>query len=383
MNFTPINSWKQNGGINRTSSNNIVRIPSAINNALAVTGQIGYDSSATPFINTVFDSNIIVNGDASFNSHVFINDLTLGALNIENDNPSASITATSKTNQSGAGILTINGSSTAGKENPIVKTGDSVISSNINNSTGGALTLCYRGQLYGSGIRLDWLSNTLYGFTRLQDGTDSPAILGFQDGTEQKTAYSPSITKFPQLWNEGTWYRTGSSVPFNVPSVNAFIQIPSLDVGEYNVNQYSGTSLTLEITYTITAVVNSDLKTEIKYNGYNLVCVGISMQSGDPTATETIDDIINNGDMRNPQGISFYPNFTTTFTPYTINYTDQSNKNGINIAFGNVSISSGNDLAITSYNRSVRIVNANPAGTLIRTQPTTSNNGMTAYFTEV
>ena len=85
MNFTPINSWKQNGGINRTSSNNIVRIPSAINNALAVTGQIGYDSSATPCINTVFDSNIIVNCDASFNSHVFINDLSVNNVTVNGD----------------------------------------------------------------------------------------------------------------------------------------------------------------------------------------------------------------------------------------------------------------------------------------------------------
>ncbi|MDC1321245.1 hypothetical protein N8261_04720 [Flavobacteriaceae bacterium] len=85
MNFTPINSWKNSGGINRTSSNNIVRIPSAINNALAVTGQIGYDSSATPCINTVFDSNIIVNCDASFNSHVFINDLSVNNVTVNGD----------------------------------------------------------------------------------------------------------------------------------------------------------------------------------------------------------------------------------------------------------------------------------------------------------
>lgn len=74
MSFTP-NSWRKNGGINRTSSHNIVRTPNAINNTLAVTGQIGYDNNGSePFINTVFDSNIIVNGDASFNSDVFIND---------------------------------------------------------------------------------------------------------------------------------------------------------------------------------------------------------------------------------------------------------------------------------------------------------------------
>ena len=129
-------------------------------------------------------STIIVNGTATFNDVATINDYldinqptpALNALNIQNDNPGVSITATSKTNQGTAGALTINGSSTANKENPIVEVGDSVVSSSIQGAddTGG-LTLTQKSTT-GSGIRI--ANNKVNVF---------PGIV-FPDGTEQTTA---------------------------------------------------------------------------------------------------------------------------------------------------------------------------------------------------
>ena len=138
-------------------------------------------------------SSIIVNGASTFNDVATINDSldiiqptsTLNALNIQNDNPGTSITATSKTNQSTAGKLNINGSSTAIKECPIVQAGDSVISTNIgNNYTQGGLVLATRGNTFGQGIRLNYISNELYGYTRILDGGQGgdDGILGFPDG---------------------------------------------------------------------------------------------------------------------------------------------------------------------------------------------------------
>lgn len=129
-------------------------------------------------------ASIVVNGASTFNDVAVINDSldikqptsALNALNIENDNVGVSITATSKTNKGTAGALTINGSSTANKENPIVENGDSVVSSSIQgaNDTGG-LTLTQKSAT-GSGIRI--ANNKVNIF---------PGIV-FPDGTEQTTA---------------------------------------------------------------------------------------------------------------------------------------------------------------------------------------------------
>lgn len=59
MSFTS-DSWKKSGGLNRTSSNNTVRTPNAINTLLAVTNEIGNDPLSS--ISTVFNSNVIING---------------------------------------------------------------------------------------------------------------------------------------------------------------------------------------------------------------------------------------------------------------------------------------------------------------------------------
>jgi hypothetical protein len=129
-------------------------------------------------------ASIVVNGASTFNDVAVINDSldikqptsALNALNIENDNVGVSITATSKTNKGTAGALTINGSSTANKENPIVEDNDSVVSSSIQGAddTGG-LTLTQKSAT-GSGIRI--ANNKVNIF---------PGIV-FPDGTEQTTA---------------------------------------------------------------------------------------------------------------------------------------------------------------------------------------------------
>mgnify|MGYP003650821491 CR=1 FL=1 len=333
-------------------------------------------------------SSIIVNGASTFNDVATINDSldiiqptsSLNALNIQNDNPGTSITATSKTNQSTAGKLNINGSSTAIKECPIVQAGDSVISTNIgNNYTQGGLVLATRGNTFGQGIRLNYISNELYGYTRILDGGQGgdDGILGFPDGTQQTTAYNPNIANWSQEWRNGNWYALGSAVPYNIPQIDAFINMPNLQSGD-PLNQYSGTNLMLEITYNITGFVSGSTgDTELCFTGYNMITINIS-----ETGVFSIFDVLApTGSMRTSRAITI--NGTGyNFIPYTIDYTNQTNKNGIEVSFAGLS-TTGAFNSITGYNRSIRIVNGGPGFNLTGTYPTQSNAGFDAYFTTI
>ena len=127
----------------------------------------------------------IVNGSSTFNDTATFNDLVevkqptpaLNGLNVENDTPGVSITATSITAPTTAGLLSQQGSAALNETNPIVEAGDSVISSSIfgADDTGG-LVLTQKSTATPSGIRLN--SNKIKVF---------PGIM-FPDGTEQITA---------------------------------------------------------------------------------------------------------------------------------------------------------------------------------------------------
>jgi len=127
----------------------------------------------------------IVNGSSTFNDTATFNDLVevkqpnpaLNGLNVENDTPGQSFTATSTTLPGSAGLLTQQGSATLAETNPIVQAGDSVISSSIFGADDtGSLTLTQKSTTTGSGIRL--ANNKVNVF---------PGIM-FPDGTEQITA---------------------------------------------------------------------------------------------------------------------------------------------------------------------------------------------------
>lgn len=327
---------------------------------------------------------IVVNGASTFNDVATINDYldikqptpALNALNIQNDNPGVSITATAKTNQSSAGLLNINGSSTAGKECPIVQAGDSVISTNIGgNHTQGGLVLATKGNTFGQGIRLRYISNDLYGFTRILDGGQGgdDGILGFPDGTQQTTAYTP-LPSQSQEWRNGDFYALGGAVPFNIPQIDAFINMPNLQSG-VALSQYSGTNLMLEITYNITGYVSGSTgNTELCFTGYNMITINIS-----ETGVFSIFDVLApTGSMRTSRALTI--NGTGyNFIPYTIDYTSQTNRDGIEVSFAGLSTSGANN-SITGYNRSIRIVNTSPNGSLTRTYPTTSPSAFDAYF---
>lgn len=59
------NSWKKNGGINRTATNNIVRTPKAITGKLNIYENIGPDEGTS---NTVFNNSIVLNNGSGIRS---------------------------------------------------------------------------------------------------------------------------------------------------------------------------------------------------------------------------------------------------------------------------------------------------------------------------
>ena len=312
-------------------------------------------------------ASIVVNGASTFNDVATINDSldiiqptsTLNALNIENDNVGVSITATSKTNKGTAGALTINGSSTANKENPIVEDGDSVVSSSIQgaNDTGG-LTLTQK-SITGSGIRI--ADNKVNIF---------PGIV-FPDGTEQTTASSsaPSMN-FPTSWvsSNGNQFITPNLVG---TGETATIQLPyAVSTPPVNPPVASNAiTLSLEIRYTITFATNEyfDLASyeypEMVFNGYwrglifiqptSVVNTSLTPQ---PQVIETITDY---GNMFNSQTIASTGNVSKTgFTPITIDYNNQTDFNKLEITFGDCepAITPPNNVGLTSFTRSITIL---------------------------
>ena len=150
--------------------------------------------------------------------------------------------------------------------------------------------------------------------------------------------------------------------------------MPNLQSG-VPLNQYSGVNLMLEITYNITGYVSGGAgDTELCFTGYNMITINIS-----ETGVFSIFDVLApTGSMRTSRAITI--NGTGyTFIPYKIDYTGQSNRDGIEVKFAGLS-TSGAFNSITGYNRSIRIVNTSPNGNLTKTYPTTSINGFDAYF---
>ena len=335
----------------------------------------------------------IINGALTCNDTATINDSldisqptnTLNALNIENDEPGYSIDATNRTGGAG-GRLTITANATATKDNAITQSGDCVIAGAINDFTG-ALTLVPRSPQYGVGLRINYLSTTCYGIFKIASNSGGSAgpstgILQFPDGTSQTTAFTEQVYNYPMNWNNGNWYRLGSPVPLNVGFTSAFVNIPSLQVGS-NLNHYAGFSITLEITYNLTGYTNTsnNLNTQNVYTGYNLARFSMSEANG----AVDIQDILMVGNMRSQQTISANGQSNSNFTPYYIDYASQTNKNGLEIFFWDGTLpASGNPAvnpSITSYTRSVRIVNTTPTtltqNPMTRTEP---NNQTTTPF---
>jgi hypothetical protein len=98
-----------------------------------------------------------------------------------------------------------------------------------------------------------------------------------------------------------------------------------------------------------------------------------------------IQDILMVGNMRSQQTISANGQSNSNFTPYYIDYASQTNKNGLEIFFWDGTLPAGGNPAvnpsITSYTRSVRIVNTTPStltqNPMTRTEP---NNQTTTPF---
>lgn len=340
----------------------------------------------------------IINGALTCNDIATINDsldisqptASLNALNIENDEPGYTIDATNRTGGQG-GRLTITANATAQKDNPIVEAGDCVIAGAINDFNGGVV-VCARSPQFGVGLRCDYLSNTLYGITKIDSnsggsGGSSTGQLQFPDGTSQTTAFTPQNYNFPQVWENGDWYRLGSSVPLPVGFTSAFINMP-LQVGS-SLNHYAGFSITLEITYNLTGYVNTsaNLNTANVYTGYNIARFSMSEANG----AVDIQDILMVGNMRTQQTITANGQSNSNFTPYYIDYANQTNKNGLEIFFWDGTLPAGGSPAvnpsITSYTRSVRIINNYPSGVnrpITRTQPNNKTpTPFNCYFTPV
>mgnify|MGYP003671635220 FL=1 len=141
---------------------------------------------------------ITVNGTSTFNDVALIQDTltitqptaALNGLDIENDTAGISLTATSRTSQATAGLLTVQGSAALGEANPIVLANDSVISTTIGGveETGG---LCLtQASATASGIRITGNEVDLYGDLNIKSNTG----IVFFDGTTQNTADPPSTT---------------------------------------------------------------------------------------------------------------------------------------------------------------------------------------------
>ena len=334
----------------------------------------------------------IINGSLTCNDVATINDSldisqptnTLNALNIEQDEPGYTIKAEQKTGA--GGILLISASSSTGKSNVITQQGDCEIAGGINDYTG-ALTLVPKSQQYGQGIRLRYLSNDMYGITSIKDGGSSgqggasPGMIIFPDNSQQTTAYKDQVYNFPMNWNNGNWYRLGSPVPLPVGFTSAFVNIPAFAGG------WAGFSITLEITYNLTGYINSsvNLDTANVYTGYNLVRFSMSNSNN----AVDIQDIVMVGNMRTQQTISANGQSNPNFKPYYIDYANQTNQNGLEIFFWDGTLPAGGTPAvnpsITSYTRSVRIVNTTPStltsNPMTRTEPNNlTNSPFIAYF---
>lgn len=230
---------------------------------------------------------IIVNGASTFNDTATFNDLvnveqptnTLNALNLESDNPGTSITATSFTSQNTAGLLTMNGSSTLDKENPIVEANDSVVSSSIygTNDTG-SLTLTQKSTTTGSGLRLTDNKVKCYGELDLITSGANTGKIVFPDATEQTTAFtglgaetltdvlingnSAGANNIDMNNNE---VQNVSNLTFGVAGANGSQNLPYTGAGALN-GVYSNSNITIDTNGKITAISNGTAGVNVPQN---------------------------------------------------------------------------------------------------------------------
>jgi hypothetical protein len=192
---------------------------------------------------------------------------------------------------------------------------------------------------------------------------------------------------YPQVWYNGGVYRNGSPVPYPIPAVSVFINAPYIDyVPTTPLYTTSSYAFTLEITYNIQAYPNtSSIEPITIYNGYCLTTIQICPYAdaiGTPLLGGVSYIILDFGNMFSSQTISNGSGGTATFTPVSFNYSTQANKNGLQLNFGNGTLSDGTN---TGYTRSVRIISAYPANgfTPSATIPNTNASNYSTYFSPV
>ncbi len=231
---------------------------------------------------------IIVNGASTFNDTASFNDLveidqptsTLNTLNLVGDNPGINITATARTTPNTAGLITINGSSTATKENPIVGANDSVVSSSIydTNDTG-SLTLTQKSTTIGSGLKLTNNKVECYGELEIEDATGNVGKITFPDGTEQTTAFTGAGQgeNLEDVLTEGNSAGTNSidmnnnavenasSVSFGVGGAGGS-QTKSYTGAGASAGVYSNTNITIDSDGQITSISNGSVNTPVPQN---------------------------------------------------------------------------------------------------------------------
>tara|TARA_R110002012_G_scaffold178675_1_gene343867 strand:+ start:1099 stop:1818 length:720 start_codon:yes stop_codon:yes gene_type:complete len=206
-----------------------------------------------------------------------------------------------------------------------------------------------------------------------------------------------SVYTYPQQWI-GSNYWTFNSFLTNPTlsgaSQTCFVKMPSLS---YSTTPAWGVSITLEITYTITSALapfnwlTAGTETAQIYNGYSLTTIQFSPNHTNAgLAGGWSNNIITNtGNMFFFQTIQAPSGQSASMTPVSIDYASQSDINGIEITFGDCSLPTPtNETLLTSFNRSVRIVNGYatyPNSSGIPTQMTIPNDTLQpmVYFESV
>ena len=198
-------------------------------------------------------------------------------------------------------------------------------------------------------------------------------VLGY-DTTTQEITYQASdgaAMLYPQKWvgSNGNQFLQSN---LSGASQTATIELPYM-VSSPPVSPTTGsfaTTLTLEITYQITYAANqfnwlfSHEYSELVYSGYWLGTIMIQPVSQFAPLTpqaQILTTYTNIGTMFSPTAITNSSgDCARTITPITIDYGSQSDFNKLDIIFGDcdVALTGTNVVGMTSFNRSVRIVDS-------------------------